>query len=109
MSDRIEQMRIELMNDLYHVMGDPERVDAILNPSDDTVTEEAVAAPVYFIAVASKSTPGKVTRYDVTHVSSSPQRNVFLLHNAMQALFMASDDDTRSAIKDFIHALIDAM
>lgn len=109
MSDRIEQMRIELMNDLYHVMGDPERIDAILNPSDDTVTEEAVAAPVYFIAVASKSTPGKVTRYDVNHVSSSSQRNVFLLGNAMQALHLTTDDVTRQAIKDFIHALIDAI
>lgn len=110
MSDRIEQMRIELMNDLYHVMGDPERVEAILNPSvDDDATDATDVAPLYFVAVASQSTPGKVRRYDVNHLSSSSQRNAFLLQTALQALVTTSDDDMRTSIKEFVHAIIETL
>ena len=109
MSDRIEQMRIELMNDLYHVMGDPERVEAILNPAPSVDDDATDVAPLYFVAVASQSTPGKVRRYDVNHLSSSSQRNAFLLQTALQALVTTSDDDMRTSIKEYVHAIIETL
>lgn len=109
MSDRIEQMRIELMNDLYAVMGNPDAVQAILNPSDDeTVSDATDAAPLYFIEITSQST-GAIKRYDATHLSTDRTRNLFLLATAMQALVATDDDAMRQSIRDMSKAIIDVM
>ena len=104
MSARFEEQMIELMRDVFEAQMNPQPILDVVIPDQ---TPETDNSPKYAVTVASQSKGTKT--YTADNLSTARERNLQLLSVALNDLMSCDDDDKRSQIREFIHAIVNVI